>query len=88
MSFVSFLQTWHLVSRALRHHPQLWSWQTLAQTKYGKIKSNIGKNREEKYERMVGELLCCWTICQVNAESYERASFCVHCGGPIRASGG
>ena len=25
-------------------------------------------------------LLCCWTIRQVNAESYERASFCVHCG--------
>ena len=25
-------------------------------------------------------LLCCWTIRQVNAESYERVSFCVHCG--------
>ena len=37
----------------LRHYQQLWSWQTLAQTKYGKIRSNIGKRREEICERMI-----------------------------------
>ena len=43
--------------------------------------------KTEECERMIDRdvLLCCWTIRQVNAESYERASFCVHCGAPIRA---
>ena len=46
--------------------------------------------KKVNYERIIDRdvVLCCWTIFQVNAESYERGSFCVHCGGPIRASGG
>ena len=47
LSFVSILQTGQICHAALRHYPQLWSWQTLGcrrSTKHKrcKIKSNIG----------------------------------------------